>query len=108
MLNNRAKKKCYEVNCSKPPLKKVGINMLRILGIQPGTEEYDRQKHLIAVGMCQDHFLERFPSYVTLKKAFFQGILMISKAQYIALSKELYNTSLGKMDEGDFKGAPRN
>ncbi|GEM_PF-2323448 len=107
MVNNRTKQKCYEVNCSKPPLRRVGINMLRIFGIQPGTEEYDRQKHLIAVRMCRDHFLERFPSYPTLKKAYFQGILMISKAHYIALSKELYDFSLGKIDEGDFKGAPR-
>lgn len=104
---HRTKKKCYEVNCPKPPLTRVGINMLRILGIQPGTEEYEKQKHLIAVSMCREHFLERFSSYPNFKKAFFQGIVMISKSQYIALSKELYNISVGKMDEGDFKGVPR-
>jgi hypothetical protein len=103
----RQKSKCYEVNCANEPLKKVGINMLRQLGIQPGTESFEKQKHLIVVNLCKDHFMEKFPTYMTFKKAFFQGILMISKTQYMQLAKTLYGASVGKIDEGAFQGLPR-
>lgn len=81
--------------------------MLRQLGIQPGSGAFEKQKHLIAVSLCRDHFMEKFPSYLTFKKAFFQGILMISKTQYIELAKVLYGTSVGKIEEGAFKAIPR-
>jgi hypothetical protein len=95
------------VNCANDPMKRVGVNMLKILGIQPGSVSFDKQKHLIAVNICAPHFLERFPTYFSYKKAFFQGIVMISKAQYIKMAKTLYNVSLGRSDDGDFKAQPR-
>jgi hypothetical protein len=103
----REKERCYEVNCVNAPLKRVGVNMLKILGIQPGSVSFDKQKHLIAVNICTAHFLERFPTYISYKKAFFQGIVMISKAQYIRIAKTLYDVSIGKSEDGDFKALPR-
>ncbi|MDQ7824115.1 MAG: hypothetical protein RDV48_15040 [Candidatus Eremiobacteraeota bacterium] len=103
----KTKRKCYVVNCPHEPLQRVGVNMLKVLGIQPGSESFEKQKHLIAVEICRDHFLEKFPSYQLFKKSFFQGMIMISKTQYIAMAKELYGMAPGKIDEGDFKASPR-
>jgi len=82
--------------------------MLKVLGIQPGTENFEKQKHLIAVNLCRDHFLQRFSNYQEFKKAYHLGIMMISSYQYVKLSLELYNVSMGKEKIGDFRATPKN
>lgn len=103
----KRKRVCYEINCNKPPLGRVGINMLKVLGIQPGTENFEKQKHLIAVNLCRAHFLERFPNYHEFKKAYHLGILMVSRYQFVKLSQELYDVSMGKEKIADFRATPK-
>lgn len=103
----KKKNVCYQVNCPNKTLNRVGVNMLKVLGIQPGTESFEKQKHLIAVNMCREHFLEKFPTFADFKKAYHFGMMMITKDQYIKLSKDLYEIEVGKEKIGEFRASPK-